>query len=106
MPWWIWLLLVLFMLVMLLAGLGYAAWHLWKGFRKVADTGAVIGEHMAAFDDVAASSEPDMAPAFTQPLRATMDRYSDAHADVIRRRAGKRERHVEAWSRWRRFNND
>ena len=55
MPWWIWLVLVVFMLVMLIAGLAYAALHLWRAFGKVSRIGAV---------------------------------------------------HVEAWARWRRFNND
>ena len=53
MPWWIWLVLVVFMLVMLIAGLAYAALHLWRAFGKVSRTGAVIGEHMAAFQDTA-----------------------------------------------------
>ena len=27
------------------------------------------------------------------------------HADVIRSKAAKRERHTQAWARWKRFNN-
>ena len=79
MPWWIWLVLVVFMLVMLIAGLAYAALHLWQAFGKVSRIGAVIGEHVAAFQDTAPSEE---------------------------RREAMRSRHVEAWARWRRFNND
>lgn len=106
MPWWIWLVLVAFMLVMLVAGLIYAALHLWRGFQKVSQTGAVIGEHMAAFQDVGTSSGPSEPPLFTQPLATASERYSQAHAEVIRRRENKRNRHAEAWNRWRRFNND
>ncbi|WP_346682629.1 hypothetical protein [Bifidobacterium pullorum] len=106
MPWWIWLVLVVFMLVMLIAGLAYAALHLWRAFGKVSRTGAVIGEHMAAFQDTASSEELPEPPLFTQPLSVASERYSQAHAEVIRRREAKRSRHVEAWARWRRFNND
>lgn len=106
MPWWIWLVLVVFMLVMLIAGLAYAALHLWRAFGKVSRIGAVIGEHMAAFQDTAPSEEQPEPPLFTQPLSVASERYSQAHAEVIRRREAKRGRHVEAWTRWRRFNNE
>jgi hypothetical protein len=33
------------------------------------------------------------------------NRYAEAHADVIRSKAAKRERHTQAWARWKRFNN-
>ena len=106
MPWWIWLVLVVFMLVMIVAGLAYAAMTLWRAFGKVSRTGAAIGEHMAAFQNTAPSDGQPAPPLFTQPLSVASERYSQAHAEVIRRREAKRSRHVEAWARWRRFNND
>ena len=48
------------------------------------------------------TSEP---PLFTQPLSVAQNRYAEAHADVIRSKAAKRERHTQAWARWKRFNN-
>ena len=106
MPCLIWLVLVVFMLVMIVAGLAYAALHLWRAFGKVSRTGAAIGEHMAAFQNTAPSDGQPEPPLFTQPLSVASERYSQAHAEVIRRREAKRSRHVEAWARWRRFNND
>lgn len=104
MPWWIWLLLVIFMLVMLVAGLAYAAFRLWKGVQKIGGTGAAIGER---FDAMGRKDEPkpDEPPLFTQPLSVASDRYAEAHAQVLRRKAAKRARHITAWERWRRFND-
>lgn len=104
MPWWIWVVLAAFMLVVLVAGLAYAALRLWHGFRKVSDTGARIGECLAAMGRPSEAAAVDEPPSFTQPLQAAADRYADAHADVVRRREARRARHVEAWARWRRFN--
>lgn len=106
MPWWIWLVLAVFMLVMIVAGLAYAALHLWRGVRKVSSTGAAIGERLASFQDTAPESAGPEPPLFTQPLAVASERYSQAHAEVIRRRERRRDRHAEAWGRWRRFNND
>ena len=61
---------------------------------------------MAAFQNTAPSDGQPEPPLFTQPLSVASERYSQAHAEVIRRREAKRSRHVEAWARWRRFNND
>lgn len=51
---------------------------------------------------LADTSEP---PLFTQPLSVAQNRYAEAHADVIRSKAAKRERRTQAWARWKRFNN-
>ena len=87
------------------------AWHTRPctcggAFGKVSRTGAAIGEHMAAFQNTAPSDGQPEPPLFTQPLSVASERYSQAHAEVICRREAKRSRHVEAWARWRRFNND
>lgn len=104
MPWWIWPVLAAFMLVMLVAGLAYAALHLWRGFRKVSGTGARIGERLAEMGQAQGAPAADEPPAFTRPLQASSDRYAQAHVEVLRRRGARRARHVEAWERWRRFN--
>lgn len=107
MPWWIWIVLVVFMLVMLIVGLAYVALRLWRGFQTVSGTGAALGERLAAFGQASApDARDDVPPSFTQPLSVASERYSDAHAGVVRRRSAKRIRHIETWSRWRRFNND
>ena len=96
MPWWIWLILALFMLAMIVAGLIYAALHGLRALKDMSDIGGQLGER------VADTSEP---PLFTQPLSVAQNRYAEAHADVIRSKAAKRERRTQAWARWKRFNN-
>ena len=96
MPWWIWLILALFMLAMIVAGLIYAALHGIRALKDMSDIGGQLGERVAAM------GEP---PLFTQPLSVAQNRYAEAHADVIRSKAAKRERHTQAWDRWKRFNN-
>ena len=91
MPWWIWLILSLFMLAMIVAGIAYAALHGFRALNGIAEIGSRLGEPLAP-------------PAFTQPLNSAISRYDDAQVDVIRRRNAKRERHARAWARWSRFN--
>lgn len=105
MPWWIWLILALFMLAMIICGLVYAGIHGIRALRDASETGGRIGEKLSAMgepDSVGHTPEPAI---FTQPLSVAQDRYAEAHAEVIRRRAAKRERHIRAWNRWKRFNN-
>ena len=85
MPWWIWLILALFMLAMIVAGLIYAALHGLRALKDMSDIGGQLGERVAAMGEPGTSA--------------------DTHADVIRSKAAKRERRTQAWARWKRFNN-
>ena len=91
MPWWIWLLLALFMLSMIVAGCIYV--------------GSRAGERFAAMGDTLPVEQANSAPFFTRPLQDAADRYVDAHAQVIERREAKRERHAAQWRRWKHFND-
>ena len=73
MPWWIWLILALFMLAMIVAGLIYAALHGIRALKDMSDIGGQLGERVAAMGESGTSAE--------------------------------RERHTQAWDRWKRFNN-
>ena len=99
MPWWIWLILALFMLAMIVAGLIYAA------LKDMSDIGGQLGERVAAMGEPGTSADTSEPPLFTQPLSVAQNRYAEAHADVIRSKAAKRERRTQAWARWKRFNN-
>lgn len=105
MPWWIWLILALFMLAMIVAGLIYTALHGIRALKDMSDIGVQIGERVAAMGESGTSADTSEPPLFTQPLSVAQNRYAEAHADVIRRKAAKRERHTQAWARWKRFNN-
>lgn len=107
MPWWIWLILSLFMLAMIVAGIAYAALHGFRALNGIVQIGSRLGKPLSELADVpqgADAREPLDPPTFTQPLNSAISRYDDAQVDVIRRRNAKRERHARAWVRWSRFN--
>ena len=99
MPWWIWLILALFMLAMIVAGLIYAALHGIRALKDMSDIGGQLGERVAAMGESGTSADT------SEPLSVAQNRYAEAHADVIRSKAAKRERRTQAWARWKRFNN-
>ena len=43
MPWWIWLILSLFMLAMIVAGIAYAALHGFRALNGIAEIGSRLG---------------------------------------------------------------
>ncbi len=92
MPWWIWLILALFMLAMIVAGLIYAALHGIRALKTCPTSAASSVNAWPRWSLYSAdTSEP---PLFTQPLSVTrID--AEAHADVIRSKAAKRERHTQ-----------
>ncbi|MBW3093464.1 hypothetical protein KIH79_11140 [Bifidobacterium sp. 82T10] len=102
MPWWIWLLLALFMLSMIVAGIIYAAVHGIRGLKTAGDVGSRIGDRFAAMQDIPSQDQGPQPPVFTEPLRDVADRYAQAQAQVVARRQATRERHVRTWARWKR----
>jgi len=101
MPWWIWLLLVLFMLTMIVIGGVYVFKRGIAALRVISHTGEQVSDRLTAMG--APSDDSDIAdtPIFTQPLQTAADRYEHAHAEVIKRRQATRNRHVQAWKRWK-----
>ena len=93
MPWWIWLLLALFMLAMVVSGVVYACLHGYRAFKDVAK-----GKPLP-------QNNENEAPFFTRPLKDAADRYADAHAGVIERHEAKRSRHAQQWAQWRHCND-
>ena len=87
MPWWIWLILALFMLAMIVAGLIYAALHGLRALKDMSDIGGQLGERVAAMGEPGTSADTSEPPLFTQPLSVAQKRYAEAHADVIRSKA-------------------
>lgn len=100
MPGWGWAILVVLMVVGIAGGLFYAFRRFRAAMRMVGALGSAVEKRM---DRMAAATAPGKgaeAPAFTQPLDASVKRYEAAHEDVVRRREAKRLRHPEAWARW------
>ncbi|KFI97476.1 ABC transporter permease [Bifidobacterium stellenboschense] len=101
MPWWIWLLLALFMFAMIVIGGIYAFRRAMAALRVVSDTGEQVSDRLAAMGEPAEDSAEDDSPIFTQPLRVAAERYEHAHIEVVKRRQATRDRHVQAWKRWK-----
>ena len=57
MPWWIWLILALFMLAMIVAGLIYAALHGIRALKDMSDIGGQLGERVAAMGEFGTSAD-------------------------------------------------
>ena len=69
MPWWVWLVLALFMLGMLIAGCMYAAVHGMRALRNVSETGAQISERLGRMSEHDSTVQAPQRPIFTEPLR-------------------------------------
>ena len=83
MPWWIWLILSLFMLAMIVAGIAYAALHGFRALNGIAEIGSRLGKPLSELADVpqgADAREPLAPPTFTQPLNSAISRYDDAQS--------------------------
>ncbi|MCH4208556.1 hypothetical protein [Bifidobacterium sp.] len=105
MPGWIWVVLVLFMLVVLVAGAAFVVVHAIRAMRVISDVGSAVNDRIAAMSERDESGETQNATAvFAQPLRTASERYAQAHSRVIARRMRRHERHVERWTQWRTFN--
>ena len=105
MPWWIWLLLALFMLAMVVSGVVYACLHGYRAFKDVAKLGERTAKRIRRWAKTIAPKQREEAPFFTRPLKDAADRYADAHAGVIERHEAKRSRHAQQWAQWRHCND-
>jgi len=68
MPWWIWLILALFMLAMIVAGLIYAALHGIRALKDMSDIGGQLGERVAAMGESGTASVHSAAQRGTESL--------------------------------------
>lgn len=105
MPWWIWLLLALFMLAMVVSGVVYACLHGYRAFKDVAKLGERTANESRRWANHCPQNNENEAPFFTRPLKDAADRYADAHAGVIERHEAKRSRHAQQWAQWRHCND-
>ena len=105
MPWWIWLVLVLFMLALLVVGGVYACIHGYRALKDVSKLGGRVFRRFEAMSKPLPQVEENTAPFFTKPLEDATDRYAEAHAEVIRRRETRRVRHAQQWAKWKNFND-
>ncbi|MBW3094032.1 hypothetical protein KIH75_01425 [Bifidobacterium sp. 64T4] len=99
MPWWIWLILALFMLAMIVIGCVYAIRHGIQAMHVMSGTASQIGDRVARMGEPVEETEPE-APFFTQPLKVTLDRYETTRTRKAEREIAKRTRHMEVWERW------
>ena len=105
MPWWLWLLLALFMLTMIITGIAYAGIHGYRAFKDSAKVASRIAQRFDAMGQPLPEATQDESPFFTRPLQDAADRYAQAHAEVINRREARRARHAQQWTSWKHFND-
>ena len=84
MPWWIWLLLALFMLAMVVSGVVYACLHGYRAFKDVAKLGERTAKRIEAMGKPLPQNNENEAPFFTRPLKDAADRYADAMPESLR----------------------
>lgn len=105
MPWWIWLILALFMLAMLVIGVIYAIVHALRASKVIGGVASDVNARLAEMNvDEEGVNTPRRA-IFTEPLAVAAERYSDAHVGVIERKERRRDRHAATWRRWSHFND-
>ena len=85
MPWWIWLVLVLFMLTMLVGGGAYACIRGYHAFKDAIKVGGRMSKRFEAMSEPLPQPKENTSPFFTRPLEDAANRYIDAHAEVISR---------------------
>ena len=66
MPWWIWLLLALFMLAMVVSGVVYACLHGYRAFKDVAKLGERTAKRIEAMGKPLPQNNENEAPFFTR----------------------------------------
>lgn len=107
MPWWIWLVLALFMLAMIAAGVVYAVRHAMAALDTVSPLMDRFGEAMGRMgEDGPDDGRAFDGPAFARPISESADRYAEAHARVVERAEARRARRMAVWARWARFGED
>lgn len=105
MPGWIWVLLVIFMLVMIIAGAAYA---FFKAKKSLPIAGA-LGSHVSKVMDKLGEEPEDSAPhvpAVAQSLVDTAKAYEDAHKSRLEYKQARRNKHTVTWRRWEKFNTE
>lgn len=99
MPWWIWLLLVVWLFVALIIGVVYAALHGFRALKQVEQTGATVSDSLARMQDPLEDNSQHNT-VVSQPISKTAERYSQVHEQVVRARAKRHARHAQVWQRW------
>lgn len=100
MPWWIWLVITVFMLCMISAGIVVvvlSAIKLAKTFFNFTDSAA------SKFEDLNESNENDdepKDPLFTLPIQKAAERYEKTREKVLEHHQKIRENHHKIWQHW------
>lgn len=103
MPGWVWPFLVLFMIIICVVGVVYAV-------RKALHASRIVGSLAQTVQNSLSTAQQNedaviqQAPAFTQPLSSSSERYAQAHAHVLERKASAHSRHLQRWQVWKHFN--
>ncbi len=101
MPWWVWLLITIFMLAMIIIGGIYAFKRGMNLLLTANQTSSDIFERVGKMSDTEEARHADSTPLFTQPISQAANRYATKHATMIRRHEAAQDRHAKKWSEWK-----
>lgn len=101
MPWWIWLILALFMAAMIVIGGVYALRHGFAAVKKISSTVSQVGDRIVRMGEPLENNGFE-SPLFTKPLADSLNHYEAAQLKVAERKKVKHERHAMIWRRWNR----
>ena len=105
MTWWMWLTLSLILLLAFVLGVVYLVVHGIRAMRTISKVAEAVGAPLSEISENDGEPRPVEPPSFTQPLKVSMGRYTDAHAEVLNRAQARHNRHAEQWDRWKHFND-
>lgn len=105
MPGWIWIVLVIFMFAMLIAGGIYAFAKARAALGNLGGLSVHLRKVLEAVEQ-GAGDTPASLPAVTKPLADTAERYENVHAQKLQRKQDRKARHVQNWQRWEKFNSE
>lgn len=100
MPWWVWLLITLFMLCMIVLGIFLVVVSLLRIVKNCSALSSKISSKFEHLNTCENSVEVNRDPLFTRPLKDAAELHEKTLKFVIARKNLKREKHKAVWERW------
>ncbi len=100
MPWWIWLVITVFMLCMIAAGVAVVVLSAIRLAKTCFSFANVATSKFEALNDSNKISSEPKDPLFTLPIKVASERYEYTRTKVVERHQKIRENHMKIWQHW------
>ena len=100
MPWWIWVIITLFMLCMIACGTVFAIRNAFRIFENSSSFLEKVSSCFERLQDNNDSLANDTSPLFTRPIKDAARRYEHTRIKVNDRHNRIRETHKSIWQNW------